>query len=102
MVKRAESDLVYHTTPGARRRKWRRDAQFIGILAVLALIGGLCGWFAEALVVKWFPPLLQAIPFMVALAMILLAIRAVRARAIYTKGAALMAALSGAFIHSLL
>jgi peptidoglycan/xylan/chitin deacetylase (PgdA/CDA1 family) len=101
-VQRAESDLVYHTTSGARRHKWRRDAQFIGILVVLALIGGVGGWFAEGLVMKWFPAVVKAIPFAVALAMILLATRAFRARAIYTKGAALMALLTGAFIQSLI
>jgi peptidoglycan/xylan/chitin deacetylase (PgdA/CDA1 family) len=102
MVERAVSDFVYHTTPGARRRKLRRDSMFVGILVLLALIGGISGWFAEVLLVKWMPSLIEVIPFALGLAMILLALRAFRARAIYTKGAALMAAMSGALIHSLI
>jgi peptidoglycan/xylan/chitin deacetylase (PgdA/CDA1 family) len=101
VVARVASDLVYHTTPGARRSKLRRNSLFVGILLVLMLLGGVSGWFAESLLLKWHPPLVGAVPYVALLAMVLLGTRAVRAGAIYTRGAALMAALLGVFVHSM-
>ena len=101
VVSRVDSDLVYHTTAGARRSKLRRDSLFVGILLILMLLGGASAWFAESLLAQWLPTLIKIIPFVLLLAMGLLTLRAVRARAIYTRGAALMAAMFGAFVHSI-
>src|SRR5688572_2416965 len=100
LVSTVGSDLVYHTVPGARRARLRRDSHFVGILLLLMLVGAASGWFAEWVLAKFLPPLIKAIPFAVLLAMILFTVRAVKARAIYSFGAALMAVLSGVFISS--
>jgi peptidoglycan/xylan/chitin deacetylase (PgdA/CDA1 family) len=101
-VSRVGSDLVYHTVAAGRRAKLRRDSLFVGILLLLMLAGAVSGWFAEWLLSKFLPPLIKAIPFAVLLAMAFFTVRAVRARAIYSLGAALMAVLSGVFISSVI
>jgi peptidoglycan/xylan/chitin deacetylase (PgdA/CDA1 family) len=100
VVDRVEADLVYHTTSGARREKLRRDSFFVGILLLVMLIGGAAGWFAEVLMLKLHPPLVEFIPYVALLGIVLLAVRAFRAGAIYTRGAALIAALSGVVFAS--
>lgn len=100
LVDRVESDLVYHTTSGARGQKLRRDSLFVGILMLVMLVGGAAGWFAEVLMLKLHPPLVELIPYVALLGSVLLAVRAFRAGAIYTRGAALIAALSGVLIAS--
>jgi peptidoglycan/xylan/chitin deacetylase (PgdA/CDA1 family) len=100
VIDRVEGDLFYHSTAGARRAKLRRNAIFGAIVLVLMGIGAASGMFAESIVSQWLPALVKLMPYAVLLAMGLLTARALRARAIYTKGAALMALMSGVLIAS--
>lgn len=100
VIDRVESDFIYHSVAGARRQKVRRNAVLAIILLALAAAGVLSGWIGNMVVSKFAPPLVHAIPVVVLIAMVLLTLRAMRARAIYTRGTALMAVMSGMLISS--
>jgi peptidoglycan/xylan/chitin deacetylase (PgdA/CDA1 family) len=102
MVNTVASDLIYHNSSGALRAKLRRDGLFGAILIALMVVGAASGWFAEWVVSRFIPSLLIVIPFAVLAIMAFFAFRAVKARAIYARGAALMALLSGAFLGSVI
>lgn len=101
VVDRVDTDFVYHTTAGARRQALRRGALFGAILLAIAIIGAASGWFAESLVSKWLPSLALAVPALALLAIVVLVARAVKIGAVYTRAAALLAALAGAFVASI-
>lgn len=95
LIDRVESDLFYRSADGARRQKLRRNSMLLVILAALAALGFGAGWLGAEVVSRWLQPILKLLPVLVLVAMGLLALRALRAGAIYTRGTALMAFLSG-------
>lgn len=95
-ISRIGSDPVYHSEQLGQRERLRRDAAFAGTMFGVLIVGCLVGWFAARL----HQPLADAIPFVAGAGLAIVILRAFRERAIYARGASLVAFLAGILLSS--
>lgn len=99
-IKKVDDDPIYESTAVAKRMKLHRNACFFGTMLLLVIAGGLAatGMIATAGASLAYTPIIVA--SVSAIGIGALALRGIRARALYLRGAAIVAVLLGALIAS--
>lgn len=95
-IDKTYTDPVYHSTAQASKKRFVRDFKFLVVVGFVILLGAGFGLLAQALASAVHPSISIGLLGLAVAAFVMLAVRAFIARAIYSRGAMLLALLSGA------